>query len=81
MRLWDNIIPNGGISTDGMPASETLCNYNPPTDDNSVINGGEWVRFETSDAGFYPNAAQVEQILSNSERYAGWSRAKVNPTE
>ncbi|MBD8983682.1 MAG: hypothetical protein EGR83_16825 [Bacteroides cellulosilyticus] len=58
--------------------SETLCNYNPPTDDNSVINGGEWVRFETSDAGFYPNAAQVEQILSISERYAGWSRAKVN---
>jgi hypothetical protein len=33
---------------------------------------------ETGDAGFYPNAAQVEQILSNSERYAGWSRAKVN---
>jgi len=58
--------------------SETLCDYNPPTDDNSVINGGEWVRFETGDAGFYPNAAQVEQILSNSERYAGWSRAKVS---
>lgn len=58
--------------------SETLCDYNPPTDDNSVINGGEWVRFETGDAGFYPNAAQVEQILSNSERHAGWSRAKVN---
>lgn len=58
--------------------SETLCDYNPPTDDNSVLNGGEWVRFETGDAGFYPNAAQVEQILSNSERYAGWSRAKVN---
>lgn len=58
--------------------SETLCDYNPPTDDNSVINGGEWVRFETRDAGFYPNATQVEQILSNSERYAGWSRVKVN---
>ena len=58
--------------------SETLCDYNPPTDDNSVINGGEWVRFETGDAGFYPNAAQVEQILSDSERHAGWSRAKVN---
>ncbi len=57
--------------------SETLCEYHPPTDDNSVINGGEWVRFETSDAGFYPSAAQVEQVLSNSERYAGWSRAKV----
>ena len=58
--------------------SETLCDYNPLTDDKSVINGGEWVRFETGDAGFYPKAAQVEQILSNSERYAGWSRAKVN---
>lgn len=58
--------------------SETLCDYNPPTDDNSVINGGEWVRFDTGDAGFYPNAAQVEQILGNSERYAGWSRARVN---
>jgi len=57
--------------------SETLCDYNPPTDDNSVINGGEWTRFETGDAGFYPNVAQIEQILSNSERYAGWSRAKV----
>ena len=58
--------------------SEMLCNYNPPTDDNSVISGGEWVRFETGDANFYPNAAQVEQILSNSERYAGWSRTRVN---
>lgn len=58
--------------------SETLCDYNPPTDDNSVLNGGQWVRFETADANFYPNAAQIEQILSNSERYAGWSRAKVN---
>lgn len=57
---------------------EILCNYDPPTDDNSVINGGEWTRFSTSDASFYPNATQVEQILSNSERYAGWSRAKVN---
>ena len=38
---------------------------------------GEWTRFNTSDAGFYPNNAQTEQILSNSERYAGWSRAQV----
>lgn len=58
--------------------TEVLCNYYPPTDDNSIINGGEWTRFSTSDAGFYPNATQIEQILSNSERYAGWSRAKVS---
>lgn len=58
--------------------SEVLCDYNPPTDDNSIINGGEWTRFNTSDPNFYPNAAQTEQILSNSERYAGWSRATVN---
>lgn len=58
--------------------SEVLCDYHPPTDDNSVINGGEWTRFNTSDPNFYPNASQTEQILSNSERYAGWSRAMVN---
>ena len=48
--------------------SLVLCDYYPPTDDNSIINGGEWVRFETTDPGFYPNASQREQVLSNSER-------------
>ena len=57
--------------------SETVAEYTPPTDDNSILNGGEWTRFETTDAGFYPNASQREQALSNSERYAGWSRSKV----
>lgn len=57
--------------------TETLCDYTPPTDDNSIIYGGEWTRFNTSDAGFYPNSTQTEQILGNSERYAGWSREKV----
>lgn len=51
--------------------SVSLCDYYPPTDDNSILNGGEWTRFETTDAGFYPNASQREQALSNSERYAG----------
>ena len=54
-----------------------LCDYYPPTDDNSILNGGEWTRFNTSDPGFYPNASQREQALSNSERYAGWSRSRV----
>lgn len=58
--------------------TETLCDYYPPTDDNSILNGSQWVRFNTSDASFYPNAQQREQVLSNSESYAGWSRSKVN---
>ena len=58
--------------------SETLCSYEPPTDDNSILYGSEWTRFNTTDAGFYPNSTQVEQILSNSESYAGWSRSMVN---
>ena len=57
--------------------SVSLRDYYPPTDDNSILNGGEWTRFETTDAGFYPNASQREQALSNSERYAGWSRDRV----
>ncbi|WP_418403560.1 hypothetical protein [Alistipes putredinis] len=57
--------------------SVSLCDYYPPTDDNSILNGGEWTRFETTDAGFYPSATQREQVLSNSESYAGWSRSHV----
>ena len=57
--------------------SVSLCDYYPPTDDNSILNGGTWTRFETSDPGFYPNASQREQALANSERYAGWSRNRV----
>ena len=58
--------------------SETLCRYEPPTDDNSVIHGSEWTRFETTDPNFYPNSSQREQALSNSEAYSGWSRSRVN---
>lgn len=57
--------------------TEVLCNYAPPTDDNSILYGSEWSRFNTTDANFYPDASQTEQILSNSESYAGWSRSKV----
>lgn len=57
--------------------SETLCDYMPPTDDNSILYGGAWTRFNITDADFYPSSAQTEQILSNSESYAGWSRNKV----
>lgn len=57
--------------------SEILCNYIPPTDNNSILNSGAWTRFNTTDVNFYPSSAQTEQILSNSESYAGWSRNKV----
>ena len=58
--------------------SETLCRYYPPTDNNSILNGPQWYRVSTKDPNYYPNSAVVEAALSNSERYAGWSRAKVN---
>lgn len=58
--------------------SDILCDYMPPTDDKSVINGSQWTRFDTSDPSFYPNSTQIEQILRNSENYAGWSRDRVS---
>ena len=58
--------------------SETVCDYNPPTSDNAILNGSEWTRFSTSDPAFYPTSSQLEQVLSNNESYAGWSRSIVN---
>lgn len=58
--------------------SETMCNYIPPTDDNSILYGSPWYRVNTTDPGYYPPAAVVEAALSNSEAHAGWSRARVN---
>lgn len=55
----------------------SLCDYYPPTDDNSILNGGAWVRFNTGDPNFYPDASQREQVLANSEIHAGWSRNRV----
>ena len=57
--------------------SVALCDYYPLTDDNSILNGSAWTRFQTSDANFYPNASQREQVLANSEHHAGWSRSRV----
>ena len=57
--------------------SIALCDYYPPTDDNSILNGDHWYRINTSDANFYPNSSQKEAILQNSENHAGWSRSKV----
>lgn len=58
--------------------SEVLCDYEPPTDDNSILKGDHWYRIETKDPNFYPNSAQIEAIKQNSENHAGWSRSRVN---
>ena len=57
--------------------SVSLCDYYPPTDDNSILNGDHWYRINTSDPNFYPSSTQREQILANSENHAGWSRSRV----
>lgn len=57
--------------------SERVAEYNPPEDDNNVLNGPQWIRFDTNDESFFPNSSQLEQVLSNSENYAGWSRARI----
>ena len=57
--------------------SELVSEYFPPTGKDDIIKGSHWTRFDTSDPNFYPNSAQTEQILRNSENHAGWSRDKV----
>ena len=57
--------------------TETLVEYNPPTDDNSILKGDHWYRISTKDPDFKPDGNQREAILQNSENHAGWSRAKV----
>lgn len=55
----------------------SLCDYYPPTDDNSILYGDHWYRIDTRDPDFYPNSAQREAALQNSESHAGWSRNRV----
>ena len=57
--------------------SVNLCDYYPPTDDNSILYGDHWYRIDTTDHNFYPTSAQREAALQNSEAHAGWSRSRV----
>ena len=57
--------------------SVNLCDYYPPTDENSILYGDHWYRIDTRDENFYPNSSQWESILQNSENHAGWSRSRV----
>ena len=55
----------------------SLCDYYPPTDDNSILYGDHWYRIDSRDPDFYPNSAQREAAIQNSEAHAGWSRNRV----
>ena len=57
--------------------SVNLCDYYPPTDDNSILYGDHWYRIDTTDPNFYPTSAQREAAVQNSEAHAGWSRSRV----
>jgi hypothetical protein len=57
--------------------SVTLCDYYPPTDDNSILYGDHWYRINTKDPNYWPTASEREAALQNSENHAGWSRSRV----
>lgn len=57
---------------------QTMCNYEPPADKNSVENSTHWYRINTSDIYYMPPDNISEYILRMSELHAGWSRDEVN---
>ena len=57
--------------------TEQLCNYYPPEKPFDILRGSHWIRFAPNTPLFTPSTIQKEQILSNSESHAGWSRQKV----
>ena len=57
--------------------SVSLCDYYPPTDDNSILYGDHWYRINTRDPNYWPNSSEREAALRNSENHAGWSRSRV----
>ena len=57
--------------------SVSLCDYYPPTDDNSILYGDHWYRINTTDANYWPTSSEREAALQNSENHAGWSRSRV----
>lgn len=58
--------------------TDIVCNYSPSTSDDAIVSGGEWIRVETTNPSYTPTSAVIQQALSNSESYAGWSRDMVS---
>lgn len=57
--------------------SETVCLYEPSETKDAVLDGPEWIRFNTTSTDFYPSTSQLEQVRLNSESHAGFSRKIV----
>lgn len=57
--------------------SETVCLYEPSETKDAVLDGPEWIRFNTTSTDFYPSTSQLEQVRLNSESHAGYSRKLV----
>ncbi|WP_290154254.1 leucine-rich repeat domain-containing protein [Bacteroides acidifaciens] len=54
--------------------SQNLCDYYPPTDDNSILYGDHWYRIDTKDPNFYPSSAEgLQEIEEKAFGYQnGW---------
>jgi len=57
--------------------TQHVCLYIPPEDKESVLDGPEWIRYNTTSETFSPSASQLEQVRLNSESHAGFSRKLV----
>lgn len=58
--------------------NQTVCLYEPSDDKESILDGPEWIRFNTTSETFSPTATQLEQVRLNSESHAGFSRKLVS---
>jgi len=56
---------------------ETVCLYVPSETKEAVLDGPEWIRFNTTSTDFSPSSSQLEQVRLNSESQAGFSRKLV----
>lgn len=55
---------------------EHICSYSPPSGSDDILHGPQWYRVSTNNPNYVYNSNDYEQSLQNSEKYAGWSRAK-----
>ena len=57
--------------------SETLADYEPPTDDYNIKHSPQWYTIKTTNPTYKPTAVQLEAIMQNSEKFAGITRSRV----
>ena len=54
-----------------------VCSYSPPMDFESITYSSEWYRVMNNNSSYHYTNYDYEASLKNSERYAGWSRDRV----